>query len=76
MRLTYSQNDHILLSHYHDPEDGFPNLEEDETRSVTDADSSSSVVRIPSKANVREQTEDSLLNDQVQLSLSTQDAAN
>ena len=40
-RLTKHLNDHMFISHFHDPEDGFPNLEELDD----DGDSISSVVR-------------------------------
>lgn len=40
-RLTQHLNDHMFMSHFHDPEDGFPNLEELDN----DNDSISSVVR-------------------------------
>lgn len=40
-RLTKHLNDHMFISHFHDPEDGFPNLEDLEN----DGDSISSVVR-------------------------------
>jgi len=40
-RLTKHLNDHIFISHFHDPEDEFPNLEDLEN----DGDSISSVVR-------------------------------
>jgi hypothetical protein len=40
-RLTKHLNDYMFISHFHDPEDGFPNLEDLET----DGDSISSVVR-------------------------------
>jgi len=40
-RLTKHLNDHMFISHFHAPEDGFPNLEELES----DKDSISSVVR-------------------------------
>ncbi|KAF4627401.1 hypothetical protein G7Y89_g10753 [Cudoniella acicularis] len=36
-RLTKHLNDHMFISHFHDPEDGFPNLEEmfDDTGSIS-----------------------------------------
>lgn len=40
-RLTKHLNDHIFISHFHDPEDGFPNTEE----LYDDGDSISSVVK-------------------------------
>jgi hypothetical protein len=40
-RLTKHLNDHMFISHFHDPEDGFPNLEDLEN----DGASISSVVR-------------------------------
>ncbi|KAF8866694.1 hypothetical protein BDZ45DRAFT_795158 [Acephala macrosclerotiorum] len=40
-RLTKHLNDYIFISHFHDPEDGFPNLEE----AYEDGDSISSVVK-------------------------------
>jgi hypothetical protein len=40
-RLTKHLNDYMFISHFHDPEDGFPNLEDLEN----DGDSISSVVR-------------------------------
>lgn len=40
-RLTKHLNDHMFISHFHDPEDGFPNLEE----KFDDGNSSSSVVK-------------------------------
>lgn len=40
-RLTKHLNDHMFISHFHDPEDGFPNLED----LGNDGDSISSVVR-------------------------------
>jgi hypothetical protein len=40
-RLTRHLNSHMFISHFHDPEDGFPNLEELDN----DGDSISSVVR-------------------------------
>ncbi len=40
-RLTKHLNEHIFISHFHDPEDGLPNLEELEN----DSDSISSVVK-------------------------------
>jgi hypothetical protein len=40
-RLTKHLNDHMFISHFHDPEDGFPNLEDLED----DGESISSVVR-------------------------------
>lgn len=40
-RLTKHLNDHMFISHFHDPEDGFPNLEDLDN----DWDSISSVVR-------------------------------
>jgi MoxR-like ATPase len=51
-RLTKQLNEHMFISHFHDPEDGFPNLEELEN----DADSISSVV----KKKVIDQIEPSL----------------
>ena len=39
------QNDRILMSHYHPPSDGFPNLGESNGDTESDADSTSSVVR-------------------------------
>lgn len=39
-RLTKHLNDQMFISHFHDPEDGFPNLEEDD-----DGNSISSVVK-------------------------------
>jgi len=41
-RLTKHLNDYMFISHYHDPEDGFPNLED---IYEDDGDSSSSVVK-------------------------------
>jgi hypothetical protein len=38
------QNDHIFISHYHDPEDGFANLEEASEWIEDDSASQSSVV--------------------------------
>jgi len=38
------QNDHIFISHYHDPEDGFANLEEASEWIEDDRASQSSVV--------------------------------
>ncbi|CAG8956603.1 hypothetical protein HYFRA_00011914 [Hymenoscyphus fraxineus] len=40
-RLTKHLNDHMFISHFHDPEDGFPNLEE----RFDDGNSNSSVVK-------------------------------
>jgi len=40
-RLTKHLNDHMFISHFHDPEDGFPNLED----LGNDGDSISSVVK-------------------------------
>ena len=40
-RLTKHLNDYIFISHYHDPEDGFPNIED----TYSDSDSLSSVVK-------------------------------
>lgn len=40
-RLTKHLNDHMFISHFHDPEDGFPNLEE----FYNDGTSISSVVK-------------------------------
>jgi hypothetical protein len=40
-RLTKHLNDHMFISHFHEPEDGFPNLED----LGNDGDSVSSVVR-------------------------------
>lgn len=40
-RLTKHLNEHIFISHYHEPEDGFPNLDE----VISDTESSSSVVK-------------------------------
>jgi hypothetical protein len=40
-RLTKHLNDHMFISHFHNPEDGFPNLEDLEN----DGDSISSVIR-------------------------------
>ncbi|EHK99979.1 hypothetical protein M7I_4062 [Glarea lozoyensis 74030] len=40
-RLTKHLNDQIFISHFHDPEDGFPNLEE----KYDDGDSTSSVLK-------------------------------
>jgi hypothetical protein len=40
-RLTRHLNDHMFISHFHDPDDGFPNLEDLEN----DGDSISSIVR-------------------------------
>jgi MoxR-like ATPase len=42
-RLTEHLNNHIFISHFHDPKDGYPNLEELDS----DAESISSVVRKP-----------------------------
>ncbi|KAI9827822.1 MAG: hypothetical protein M1832_004311 [Thelocarpon impressellum] len=39
-RLVSHLNDHIFLSHYHTPEDGFPNLEEAEEEEEEDAQGS------------------------------------
>ncbi|KAK0507808.1 hypothetical protein JMJ35_009697 [Cladonia borealis] len=43
-RLTHHLNDHIFISHYHDPEDGFANLEEGSEWIEDDRASLSSVV--------------------------------
>ncbi|KAH8599729.1 hypothetical protein B0O99DRAFT_610513 [Bisporella sp. PMI_857] len=40
-RLTKHLNEHMFISHFHDPDDGFPNIEE----AYGDGDSISSVVR-------------------------------
>jgi hypothetical protein len=40
-RLTKHLNDHMFISHFHDPEDGFPNLED----LYDDGNSVSSVVK-------------------------------
>ena len=40
-RLTKHLNDHMFISHFHDPEDGFPNMED----MYDDGDSISSVVK-------------------------------
>jgi hypothetical protein len=40
-RLTKHLNDHMFISHFHDPEDGFPNLED----IYDDGNSISSVVK-------------------------------
>ena len=40
-RLTKHLNDHMFISHFHDPEDGFPNLED----MYDDGNSVSSVVK-------------------------------
>ncbi|TAQ89613.1 hypothetical protein B7494_g2071 [Chlorociboria aeruginascens] len=40
-RLTKHLNEHMFISHFHDPEDGFPNLDE----KFSDEDSISSVVK-------------------------------
>ncbi|KAI9878614.1 MAG: hypothetical protein M1830_000381 [Pleopsidium flavum] len=44
-KLVDHLNDQIFISHYHDPEDGFPNLEEGSEWLVDDGASTSSVVR-------------------------------
>lgn len=36
IRLNHHLNDHIFISHYHDPEDGFVNLEDLENYTVSD----------------------------------------
>jgi hypothetical protein len=46
-RLTKHLNEHMFISHFHDPEDGFPNLEE----LYEDGDSISSVVKKSPKFN-------------------------
>ena len=39
------QRDYMFISHYHNPEDGFPKLEESTAWTVDDQASESSVVR-------------------------------
>lgn len=40
------KNDHLFISHYHDPDDGFANLEEESARIEDDRASESSVVHM------------------------------
>jgi hypothetical protein len=49
-----SQNDRIFISHYHDPEDGFPNLEEFET-AADESDNPESTYTYSRSPSVRRQ---------------------
>ena len=53
--MAYIQNDHMFLSHYHSPEDGFANLEEGSEWVEDERASISSVVhRSVMKGSLRE----------------------
>jgi hypothetical protein len=63
-RLTKHLNEHIFISHFHDPEEGFPNLEDLEN----DGDSTSSVVRKKAIDDQIEEATDPVLSASVSMS--------
>lgn len=65
MRTKLIQNDHIFISHYHDPADGFTNLEDDTGWISDDQVSTSSVVRKSFVKTPKERIQDRGIVDEV-----------
>ena len=65
LQINVFQNDHIFISHYHDPEDGFANLEEDSEWVEDDRASLSSVVHRSVAQNAMSPERSTILTQEV-----------
>lgn len=61
-RVTKHLNDFFFIAHWHDPEDGYVNLEEKDEEDESDTASTSSVLK---RANVTGVTQDALITEGV-----------